>query len=443
MRPKSLMLYLFVLTYLLWVSFPVFYLLDVSQYVKMMICTGAMVLSLFISVHNLLYGIYMVPLVALIGPIISLDIAGVATVTIADFYLMILTIVFVTRTISGKNIVFIGRYAHVFILFLTFLLLSYVFSNSIFHSTLAFINLSQLCIISLLSINVIRTRRDARRLLAFWVGAAIICSIMVCIKYFRNDPMLVRYENIYGVYDIEIMKEKAISFYRATYFYAGFGFILTISTIILLIDLLYSNHSKILFRLFRLFKLFLLMFLGFTMFIMNNKTGIFTFCIIGVIIIFPWSGIIGHRNRFNIYRVVVGVFAISLASLVVVSGVVLLISVDQIVAGIQRIEDQSSLSQRLEIFGNALDFLIHNPKALLVGIGPDIITRAGIEDVSVEILLLNRTYGLYEGAIDSSYVGAIVEYGLITVAVFLLIIYHIMKSLYKKYKKTGGIVYFT
>jgi O-antigen ligase len=40
-------------------------------------------------------------------------------------------------------------------------------------------------------------------------------------------------------------------------------------------------------------------------------------------------------------------------------------------------------------------------------------------------------------------VGAIVEYGLITVAVFLLIIYHIMKSLYKKYKKTGGIVYFT
>ena len=106
MRPKSLMLYLFVVTYLLWVSIAVLYLLDASQYVKMMVCTGALVLSLFISVHNLLYGIYMVPLVALIGPIISLDITGVATVTVADFYLMIMMMVFLIRSDSGKNIVF-------------------------------------------------------------------------------------------------------------------------------------------------------------------------------------------------------------------------------------------------------------------------------------------------------------------------------------------------
>ena len=203
-------------------------------------------------------------------------------------------------------------------------------------------------------------------------------------------------------------------YFRASYFYNNFGFILGSCALLSLINIftLPTRKNKILYSFLFIFFINLLL-------IMSEKTGLVGVVLTTVILLFG--------SLFKI-KITLSSLASSVFGIFFLGG--LLLFIFQIISNINYYGlNIGGLTQRLCVYSSTIDVLIENPlRFIFVGFGPD---YSNLIDNSTTHTAKMNCEGTLQGAIDSGYVTFLFEYGMFFVLILLIFfMVHILRMTY-------------
>jgi len=396
----------------------------------------AMVTSVFAILFRPIQGLVLLPFPALMGPIYPVNVSGIGMITAADLYLLSLATVFILIDRRLFAPVLLGRCRHLLYAFSILLLFSWAFSDDIASSNHALANFIQLAAVYLLTLNLVRSADDVRRILTGWLVAVTLCSLLTILKYYQLEPLLIANEVPRGVEDIGALLLSSEYFFRATFFYAGFFFALAVTLIVILSRIAGAETLS--------FPMQLLLLLSglvnaSALLVMNTKSAIYSIALIGCFIVL---GSIVRVKRDAVSTLRTGRLISGLAIITV--GLMALIPVflvsQQITTMFERFSSTESLVQRLIVYKNALQELISDEKIFIFGVGPDTIVRSP-QLQRVTNILTDPLTGLQEGTIDSTFLMVLLELGVISFLILGALMVFTMWSLFKRRRDVPGDVY--
>ena len=254
-----------------------------------------------------------------------------------------------------------------------------------------------------------RTDKEWQGIVLAWTLASFLGALLLFHAYFLGKP-LVYFAEVDN--DLLIDRQSIQWLFRASYYYAGFHFIAGIFSVGLLLRLILGR--EVLMKKMALFAL-LVVFMA-ALLVMINKTAIYaSLCSFGLIyLIVSW-----RLRTLNIVSTVMIVLFTTLAFawFMLQYGSELYQSSDQI---INTIVATDSFGVRTQVWLNALQQIFAQPWNLVVGLGPDVFCT-GNAQLGASFLISADT-GAQEGALDSSWLTYLFEFGVLGVLLLIALL---------------------
>lgn len=388
--------------------------------------------GLFLMIKSPQEALYLLPLVALSGPIVRFQIFPNVSINFSDIYLGNFIVIFLISFLERNYILNIGKYFNLIGLACFFVLISLVFSLNILISAISAINIIQLICLYVLTLNYIREKKEIDKLLESWIIATTVCSILIVLTYVNGETLLLDTDD--SLNDTNSIKGSENSLFRVAFFVTGFIFPLCFSVVTTFVYFLVKEAPKKRSLVFAGLSLIINLI---TVVLMGNKTVLVSILLSLPIFFF-------FKNNF----LNVAFYKRLAFSLVIILtlGVVLKTGIDQIMPDYQQtllvesFTSSESLDTRFVIWKNTFLYLINSPFRLLIGVGPDISIRESQNDLFQTLFDSGRGFGP-EGAVDSGLLYLLLNYGLCVFTLLSIIITHAMMSLKKIIKRDNELTY--
>lgn len=369
----------------------------------------------FISIFSTLVEpknhLIVLPFFAFLSPV-----AGYQSLSLlfSDFYFCFLLIHIIWLLITKKIKLYKSQEFYILSTMFSLYVLSVILGNLIgnLSSFKALIYLIQFTLIFILTVSFANSNKWCYIVLKSWTLTVFLACLLIVNSYL-NGIELIGFAN-----NLDQINVNDISyFFRASFYYGGFGFSLGIVLLCLIIKQFFLT------KLFdKVIIILLSLFCFLTLLIIFNKTVFVSILFALCIFIFKYYNFLSKKTKRNLFSYLLLFF------LVISTSVFFIINKfenDQILYLLTSIENLSSLSARFVVYKVALLEFISNPIALIFGMGPDFLETAN----SINFKTLDNGYS--EGTVDSGLISYFIELGLIN---FSLLIYFIFRSIKKSYK---------
>jgi hypothetical protein len=414
-------------TYFLWVALVGLFAFHVPGPYLWTAGAIALLCSGFLMTRSRLQAFYVLPIVCLAGPILTVQIPNLGAVTVADLYLFLFAIV--ALFFVGRGEIRFGRYSREYGAMAFLIVLGWWQSRYSAETLPGLINIAELVLVYLLTATLVCKPQNMRAFFRSWIVASTICCGLTVLRYYQSEPLLLGMGD-YGPGYAESVKESSEGFYRATFFYAGFFFIIAMVVIFCLFELLSARAKSVGWRRL-LFGALVVNVI--TLFLMNNKTALAALVLAATVIFAKRFGILGKVRNANSGWSVASLALLLVLAYSVYAGIQRLVPQNQLQAAWGRAQDSGDLTARWAIYRNALAFGVDHPRWLLLGLGPDAFTRV-LNEPQIGVILQNPLTGTYEGAVDSSYVASLLEYGVFVCLLFWMVGFRTLKQLWKMWR---------
>ena len=350
-----------------------------------------------------------IPFTVLFGPFVTFKLGGF-TLTLADLYLASAFGLILILNKSSQLKMGSQSLSYLIYPLLLLIIISVGFSHDYSSSLLALIQLSFIYICYLVTLNFI-SKNQIHLVLNAWLKAVSLASLFALYFFINGQYMIEVFDGMNETRSLE----DASYFWRLTYIYTGFHYLVGISLITITL-MLFKVDSFYMFIIKFLIFLFLLM----IAILVNIKTTIFIFFALGFYfffrILFKSSLTLFFTTAIMLPLIFVGF----LTTLYLTLGEV------QYEFLVNRFTSFGSLSARFEIYINVLEFMSNDLLTFITGIGPGVTTR--FSDSYILQQIFEGSSGYSEGAIDSSYFTFMLEYGVIFI---ILISYIVIEAVFK------------
>ncbi len=383
---------------------------------------GASLISVYLIILKPKYVLIILPLFALLSPIAGFfNVFGIPLL-LSDFVFVLLIIqVFVLSSIS--NIPFTNKPFVIFFSLIAFLFIfSIVFSNifGILISIKPLIFLIQFYIIFFYTIQYSNDEKNWLLIIDSWVNATLLGSIIL-IYAFRNGTNLTNFNTDNANSNLD--KDNLVYLFQASYYYAGFHFILGISIIIVIIRIILSKLDfTLLFNLAKLLLLFIALLLMF------NKTAIISvlLALIAIIVLFVSLNPKKYLHFFVIFLSILTVVSVFAFQHFISSQ----FDSSQSTLYLERAISISSLSARFNIYVTAFNSWLSYPVNMIIGLGPSFLDGSGKENIA-------KNFTESEGTVDSGWISYLLELGFISFFILIYIFKYSISSLITYINKVG------
>ena len=388
----------------LW-SFPcIAFLIDAPEGVRVKAGLAVFALSIVLAAIDRKSVVLGMPFAAMLAPISGTTPFGIEGLLLSDAFLGMAFCAFLAGAVNPNFRIRVGSECKLLFLVFGLSLFSWAAAVEPKVAINGVLNIVAMGILYLVTASLVTSEKVGKLVIWSWVIAAFYGAILTVVSYTQATPLLLGSESIGGQqYAIDMLSSDL--FFRATYFYAGFFFVIGAASIVLLVCAMKGKSA-----LMKLAATFGLLLALSVLFLMGNKTAMVGFVILAIAI--GWRSFCVGSMTTRIARIATLAFALVVTSLGVAYASFMIIGEDQWLIALERIGNMESLETRLQIFEGALKQLLSSPKMFLVGIGPDMTVRMGDSGyAAIDSLLINPATGIVEGAIDSTYLTVLVEYG--------------------------------
>jgi len=355
--------------------------------------------------------IAILPVISLIGPITSLGAATGASVQLGDLYLALIFAYFmVARGLAGRIALGPERVRIGAIIILTFI--GWCFSIDVMASIVPVIGLLQFLLVYVVTLNTVRDRKDAERVLWGWVGAVALSSALIISAYVRGEALLLGVDQAYQSEFRSLTLTSDSFLFRATFFVPGVIFPLGAATAMTAVLLLFPQRRG------WLPQVALGVFLAtdlLAMGLLGNKTAMFATAV-GAILMVAWTS----RSRFGALRVTAAAGVVTGMLLVGFALIREVMTPAQLLLFFNRLGEGASFWERTVVWRRVAEHMIESPHALYLGLGPEMSIRR------VDHPLFNRLFYAgasgQGGAVDSGYVYVVINYGILNLLLIMSIV---------------------
>lgn len=252
-----------------------------------------------------------------------------------------------------------------------------------------------------------------------WMMAAFLGSLLLIQGFLTGQPLA---SFKYG-FDSQSMARENLKFlFQATYYYAGFHYVLGIFIVILFLRVLFSTSN-----LTRLFTLMVLAVFLIALVMMANRTAMFSaaIAIAGVLLL---SSYVQKKKVFKVF-VLLALFAT--AAVLLFGGLLqYIVGENQAAIWIGRLSGGSDA--RLEVYVQALQSWFSYPLQILTGMGPDFLDGSGDPGMSVTFKFSSIAT---QGTVDSGWISYLIELGVVAFAILVSLFILSMSSVLKYLKQ--------
>lgn len=393
----------------------------------------AMVTSLVVSTMVKPWFAMTVPFVAVLAPVVSMSPFGFERILLSDLFVLGAVVLLSQQWLMTGAPIALSQRARLVGLGGVLAVISWAVSLDPVSSLPGLLNICLFGAVYLITVQTITSEALARKVVWAWVIAAFLGAVLTVHGYIQGTPLLFGSEGLGGS-DYVTQVRQSQFFYRANYFYSNFFFVIGLAGVFLFIRAFEAERVSE--RLGCRFGLFIL--LG-VLFLMNNKSAL-----VGLAVIVVLEVAFFRFGRSGFPRALRVLWATLIVAVIIMSvGMAgrVLVGEGQWESAVERLSDLESLKIRLQIVQGVAEYVVSSPKVLLVGLGPDVTTRmAGSGNPVIEMMLTNPVTGSVEGAIDSTYVTMLVEYGGLFVAAVLVVAVQTLRDLSRYTSKHQGTV---
>jgi hypothetical protein len=362
------------------------------------------------------------PFFALLSPVAGFLEVLDAHFLLSDILFILLAIQFVILFFQ-KQITFSSRYSSliigVTILFLMSCLVG--FATGTLVSVKPVIYLLQLAIVYFYTTTFATDEKGWSLVINAWLIAAFLGSLLLIQAFMTGQPLA----NFKYGFDSQLMARESLKYlFQATYYYAGFHYILGIAIVILFLRVLVCTSN-----LTRLIILMVLAVFVTALVIMANRTAMFSaaIAIAGVLFL---SFYLQKRKKFKVLLLLIALLLI--ASFFLFGGLLQYLGDKQADLWVARLSGGSEA--RWEVYVQALTNWFSYPLQLLAGMGPDFLDGSGDTSMSAAFKFSSVT-GVTQGTVDSGWVSYLIELGVVAFAILVSLFIKSISSVLKYLKQ--------
>jgi len=348
----------------------------------------------------------------------------IGNILLSDLFFLLIVLQMIVLFIRKKNLINNFKISKLFLLLSVLFIFSLLF-GLVMGAIIGFkpiLYLLQLYVIYYYTIKYSTEDVQKQKIINAWIFASILgCFILIQAFISGQNLQSIIIDEKQVVDD----KSKLQNLFQATYYYAGFIYLVGISALLSLIKLILlgGRIKKLLY-----FLVFLLFFI--TLILMNNKTVIFSFLFVLAIIqiSFISNGII-NKKKFIINACVF----FTIFALVMVPIFLTFIDENQYKLMIDRFTSSSSLVARIEVYTTSFSQWLTNPVQIFIGMGPDFLDTSGVPEKATNFKKSILT-GIEEGTVDSGWISYLIELGILSFSILVLLFYKATKAAYQRFK---------
>lgn len=350
------------------------------------------------------------PVVSLIGPITRLGSTGGLAVHLGDLYLGLICAYFlIGRGLEGP--IALGRERVLIGAIVVLAFLSWCFSIDMIASIVAVIGIVELLLAYVITMNVVKDRDDAERVMWGWVGAAALSSALIILAYVRGETLLLDIDEVYRNQFRALSASSTDFLFRASFFVSSVIFPLGAATIATAVLVLFPRRHAWLPQLaLGAFLVTDLLAMG----LLGNKTAIFATGM-GAVLMMVWA----FRSRFGALRVGLATLAVLGVLLIGYGALREVMSPAQLLLFLTRFGEGESFWARTAVWRKVGDFLIATPHPLYLGLGPDTSIRRPDHPLYQQLFFGG---GVQQGAVDSGFLYVVLNYGLFVLLISVAIV---------------------
>ena len=100
---------------------------------------------------------------------------------------------------------------------------------------------------------------------------------------------------------------------------------------------------------------------------------------------------------------------------------------------IDRFTSSSSLVARIEVYTTSFSQWLTNPIQIFIGMGPDFLDTSGVPEKAINFKKSLVT-GIEEGTVDSGWISYLIELGILSFSILVLLFYKATKASYQRFK---------
>lgn len=263
-----------------------------------------------------------------------------------------------------------------------------------------------------------RVPADWSVLIQTWIAAIVLGSLLLARAFLAGTP-LAGFE--YGM-DAPAPSQNILLLFRATYYYAGFHFLLGIAIVVVLLRLLFPAPLRQ-----RILLLPVLAILSTALLMMLAKTAIVSlFVTIAIVlaVMLPLRPRETTKASFILAAWLLAILVLITAAFFAVLGDV------QAEAWTQRVFSEGSFIARVEVYAQALTSWLDRPFSVIAGLGPDFLGDSGSPELSHSFMRSAAT-GVQEGAVDSGWITYLLEMGLLGLGALIGAYYAALRNVHR------------
>ena len=369
------------------------------------------------------------PFFALLSPVAGyLKVFG-ADVLLSDLLFILLAFVLGVLYVTNKMHIYRNSLASL-PTFVALLFLAGVVAGVIYgtlNSLKPALFLMQLMIIYLFTTTFATTEKSGSSIINAWLGAGFLGALLLIQAFVVGE----RLDEFKFATDAPLLNpEKPLYLLQATYYYAGFHYVLGISIVVLLLKFLLSESF-----LTKAFLVVILAILLLALFMMQNKTAMFgiVLSIAGVMAVLISLGF----KKLLLRKFLLLILFCAMGYSVVFSSYLESIGAEQAYLVVERIYNLTSLEVRFGVYAQALTNWFSFPLQLLIGMGPDFLVDSGDADIS-EAFKMSSISGRAEGTVDSGWISYLIELGIVNGGALAALVVLSIGAVLKYLRKAGS-----
>lgn len=426
------------LSYVAYLSVTVLFCVGASPTTLYFAGVFAVITSIWLIASSRLHALYIVILVVHIGPVLRISLPRIGMFNIGDVFLLLLGLSFAFRwgrgfltgrhTSLGSKFVMPRNFGLAVLLTGLTVALSANYRN-VASGTLAMI---QIALVYLITINEVKTRKDANGIFYALAFAVLISALMHLYFYSTGRTMMVNAENLEKYAD-NILGYVPSPFIKTSFFYGSF---IISCTAIVILGFCYIFLSEGLSLTRYLFWTVVIIFITISS-ALSSRSPLIAVFLVGIVI-----GVMALRKSILRKSPRRRMLAASLVIIVlIVFGTFAtfqrLVSEEQRDSYYEMFADGGgSLSERFIIWREAFEKVFEFPKEFLVGVGPNVPLKDGNPE-AVEQLTYSKTFACNIQSFHNFYIDIIFQNGILFFAVMMTAIVRILKNLFYIIKRSN------
>ena len=364
------------------------------------------------------------PFLTLISPMLGYFNIIIGNILLSDLFFLLIVLQMIVLFIRKKNLINNFKISKFFLLLTVLFIFSLLFGLAM-GAIIGFkpiLYLLQLYVIYYYTIKYSTEDVQKQKIINAWIYASILgCFILFQAFISGQNLQSIIIDEKQFVDD----KSKLQNLFQATYYYAGFIYLVGIAALLSLIKfILIGGRIKKLLH----FLVFLLFFI--TLILMNNKTVIFSFLfVLSIIQISLIANGFINRKKF----IINSCMFFTIFVLVMVPIFLTFIDENQYKLMIDRFTSSSSLVARIEVYTTSFSQWLTNPIQIFIGMGPDFLDTSGVPEKAINFKKSLVT-GIEEGTVDSGWISYLIELGILSFSILVLLFYKATKASYQRFK---------